>query len=58
MEENIDIEINETNWGKEQIIIKKKNINLIFIYKKKKDNFKVYRCTEYKTLNKCKSFII
>jgi len=23
MEENIDIEINETNWGKEQIIIKK-----------------------------------
>jgi len=36
MEENIDIEINETNWGKEQIIIKKKNINLIFIYKKKK----------------------
>jgi len=58
MEENIDIEINETNWGKEQIIIKKKNINLIFIYKKKKKNLKVYRCTEYKTLNKCKSFII
>ncbi|KAL6607192.1 hypothetical protein U3516DRAFT_555646, partial [Neocallimastix sp. 'constans'] len=25
---------------------------------KKKDNSKVYRYTEYKTLNKCKSFII
>jgi len=52
MEENIDIEINETNWGKEQIIIKKKNINLIFIYKKKKKNLKLYKLIKKKTLKK------
>ncbi|KAL6617966.1 hypothetical protein U3516DRAFT_494289, partial [Neocallimastix sp. 'constans'] len=54
MEGNIDI--SETNRGKEQIIIDRK-----FKYnfsKLKKDNTKIYRCTEYKTLNKCKSFII
>jgi len=56
MEENPEIEISETNKGKEQIIIDKKykyNISNI-----RKDNSKLYRCTEYKTLNKCKSFII
>ncbi|KAG4085627.1 hypothetical protein H8356DRAFT_1298361 [Neocallimastix lanati (nom. inval.)] len=40
MEENINIEICETNRRKEQL------------------NFKVYRCIEDKTLNKCKFFII
>ena len=56
MEENPKIEISETNRGKEQIIINKKykyNISTI-----KKDKSIVYRCTEYRTLNKCKSFII
>ncbi|ORY73133.1 hypothetical protein LY90DRAFT_503253 [Neocallimastix californiae] len=53
---NLKIDISETNRGKEQIIIDRK-----FKYnfsKLKKDNTKIYRCTEYKTLNKCKSFII
>jgi len=41
--------------GKEQLIINRKyKYNFS---KLKKDNSKVYRCTEYKTLNKCKSFI-
>jgi len=53
MEENINIEISETNQGKEQIIIKKKyKFNFSSKKKKKKkkkkkDIFKVYRCTEY-----------
>ncbi|ORX63230.1 hypothetical protein BCR32DRAFT_251688 [Anaeromyces robustus] len=50
------IEFSETNRGKKQLIINKKykfNFSL-----KKKDNSKVYRCTKYKTANKCKSFII
>ena len=55
MIENIKIEISETNRGKEQLIINRKyKYNFS---KLKKDNSKVYRCTEYKTLNKCKSFI-
>ena len=55
MVENIKIEISETNRGKEQLIINRKyKYNFS---KLKKDNSKVYRCTEYKTLNKCKSFI-
>ncbi|KAG4086207.1 hypothetical protein H8356DRAFT_1330727 [Neocallimastix lanati (nom. inval.)] len=56
MEGNLKIDVSETNRGKEQIIIDRK-----FKYnfsKLKKDNTKIYRCTEYKTLNKCKSFII
>ncbi|KAG4084759.1 hypothetical protein H8356DRAFT_1062886 [Neocallimastix lanati (nom. inval.)] len=55
MEGNLKIDISETNRGKEQIIIDRK-----FKYnfsKLKKYNTKIYRCTEYKTLNKCKSFI-
>ena len=51
-----DIEISKTNRGKEQLIINKAykyNITTL-----KKDNTKVYRCSEYKTDNKCKSFII
>ncbi len=56
MEKNITIEISETNRGKEQIIIDKKyKFNFSST---KKDSSKLYRCTEYKTLNKCKSFII
>ncbi|KAG4093814.1 hypothetical protein H8356DRAFT_1428516 [Neocallimastix lanati (nom. inval.)] len=56
MEGNLKIDISETNRGKEQIIIDRKcKYNFS---KLKKDNTKIYRCTEYKTLNKCKSFII
>ena len=50
------IDISETNRGKEQIIIDRKfkyNFSIL-----KKDYIKIYRCTEYKSLNKCKSFII
>ena len=56
MKENIRIEISETNRGKKQIIINRKykfNFSI-----EKKDNSKEYKCTEYKTSNKCKSFII
>ncbi|KAL6604745.1 hypothetical protein U3516DRAFT_801337 [Neocallimastix sp. 'constans'] len=50
---NIEIEINR---GTEQIIINKKHkFNFSF---QRKDKSKIYRCTEYKTLNKCKSLII
>ncbi len=56
MDEKPEIEISETNRGKEQIIVNKKyKFNFSTL---KKDNSKVYRCTEYRTLNKCKSFII
>ncbi|ORX71716.1 hypothetical protein BCR32DRAFT_250084 [Anaeromyces robustus] len=56
MEENIEIEISETNRGNEQIIINRKyKFNLS---SKRKDNSKIYKCTEYKTMNRCKSFII
>ncbi|KAL6618465.1 hypothetical protein U3516DRAFT_747155 [Neocallimastix sp. 'constans'] len=50
MEDNIEIEINETYRGNEQIIINKKHkFNFSF---QRKDKSKIYRCTEYKTLNK------
>ncbi|KAG4099871.1 hypothetical protein H8356DRAFT_1423473 [Neocallimastix lanati (nom. inval.)] len=56
MEDNIEIEISETNRGNEQIIINKKHkFNFSF---QRIDKSKIYRCTEYKTLNKCKSLII
>ncbi|KAG4105724.1 hypothetical protein H8356DRAFT_1302934 [Neocallimastix lanati (nom. inval.)] len=56
MEDNIEIEISETNRGNEQIIINKKHkFNFSF---QRKDKSKIYRCTEYKTLNKCNSLII
>jgi len=56
MEEKPEIQISETNRGREQIIVNKKyKYNYSFT---KKDNSKIYRCTEYKTLNKCRSFII
>ncbi|KAG4094163.1 hypothetical protein H8356DRAFT_1428114 [Neocallimastix lanati (nom. inval.)] len=56
MEDNIEIVISETNRGNEQIIINKKyKFNFSF---QRKDKSKIYRCTEYKTLNKCKSLII
>ncbi|KAG4092303.1 hypothetical protein H8356DRAFT_1405685 [Neocallimastix lanati (nom. inval.)] len=56
MEDNIEIEISETNRGNKQIIINKKHkFNFSF---QRKDKSKIYRCTEYKTLNKCKSLII
>ncbi|KAL6600895.1 hypothetical protein U3516DRAFT_802450 [Neocallimastix sp. 'constans'] len=52
----LKIDISETNRGKEQIIINKKyKYNYSYT---KKNKSKVYRCTEYKTLNKCKSYII
>ena len=45
------------NRGKEQVIIKRKfKFNFSTL---KKNNSKVYRCTEYRNRkNKCKSFII
>jgi len=56
MDENLIIEFSETNRGKEQVIINRKfKFNFSTL---KKNNSKVYRCTEYKTKNKCKSFII
>ncbi|KAL6632347.1 hypothetical protein U3516DRAFT_792233 [Neocallimastix sp. 'constans'] len=56
MEDNIKIEISETNRGNEQIIINKKyKFNFSF---QRKDKSKIYGYTEYKTLNKCKSLII
>ncbi len=52
----MNIETSETNRGKEQIIISRKYIyNISSI---RNDNSKIYKCIEYKTLNKCKSFII
>ncbi|KAL6604735.1 hypothetical protein U3516DRAFT_668185 [Neocallimastix sp. 'constans'] len=56
MEDNIEIEMSETNRGNERIIINKKHKFNISI--QRKDKSKIYRCTEYKTLNKCKSLII
>jgi len=56
MEENLKIEISGTNRGNKQFIINSKyKFNLAA---EKKDNKKVYKCTKYRTLNKCKSFII
>ena len=55
MEGNIEIEISETNRVNEQIINKKHKFNFSF---QRKDKSKIYRCSEYKTLNKCKSLII
>ncbi|KAG4084205.1 hypothetical protein H8356DRAFT_1436396 [Neocallimastix lanati (nom. inval.)] len=50
MEDNVEIEISETNQGNEQIIINKKHkFNFSF---QRKDKSKIYRCSEYKTLNK------
>ena len=46
MEENIKIEISETNRGKEQIIIDRKyKFNFSSI---RKDISKVYKCTDYR----------
>ncbi|KAL6632372.1 hypothetical protein U3516DRAFT_792251 [Neocallimastix sp. 'constans'] len=56
MEEDLIIDISESNKGKEQFIINKK-YKFNFSYKRK-DNSEVYKCTEYKKINKCKSFII
>jgi len=47
MEDNIEIEICETNRRNEQIINKKHKFNFSF---QRKDKSKIYRCTEYKTL--------
>jgi len=56
MEKNQEIGISKTNRGKEQIILNRKyKFNLS---SKRKDNSKKYKCTEYKTLNQCPSFII
>jgi len=54
--EELKIDINETKRGKEQIIINKK-FKYNYSYSKKNKS-KEYRCTEYKTLNKCISYII
>jgi len=55
---NQEIGISKTNRGKEQIILNRKyKFNLS---SKRKDNSKKKKnkCIEYKTLNKCPSFII
>ena len=54
MDQNIEIEISETNRGKEQLIINRK---YKYNFSRKLKNSKVYRCTEYKTSNNCKSSI-
>ncbi|OUM69515.1 hypothetical protein PIROE2DRAFT_2612 [Piromyces sp. E2] len=56
MESIENYEISETNRGKKQIIIDRK-YKFNFSYKKV-NNSKIYRCTNYKTDYKCKSFII
>ncbi|KAL6598903.1 hypothetical protein U3516DRAFT_846173 [Neocallimastix sp. 'constans'] len=54
LEKNQEIEISKINRRKEQIILNRKYmLNLSF---KRKSNSKKYKCTEYKTLNKCPSF--
>ena len=53
MEKDLKIEINETNRGKEQVILNRK-YKFNFSYERK-DKTKVYKCSEYKTSNKCKS---
>ena len=56
MEKDLNIEISETNRGKEQVILNRK-YKSNFSYERK-DKTKVYKCSEYKTSNKCKSLII
>ncbi|KAG4084283.1 hypothetical protein H8356DRAFT_1377962 [Neocallimastix lanati (nom. inval.)] len=49
------LEIIETNKEKNQIIVNKKyKFNLWYIT----NSTKVFKCTEYKTVKKCKSYII
>ncbi|KAG4084312.1 hypothetical protein H8356DRAFT_1436301 [Neocallimastix lanati (nom. inval.)] len=49
------LEISETNKEKKQIIVNKKyKFNLWYIT----NSTKVFKCTEYKTVKKCKSYII
>ncbi|KAL6631899.1 hypothetical protein U3516DRAFT_792594 [Neocallimastix sp. 'constans'] len=54
MEENIRIEISETNRGKKQIIINRKYKFKFNFLNEKKDNPNVYRYIEYRTSNKLK----
>jgi len=53
MEENIRIEISETNRGKKQIIINRKYKFKFNFLNEKKDNPNVHRYIEYRTSNKC-----
>ncbi|KAL6621536.1 hypothetical protein U3516DRAFT_504919, partial [Neocallimastix sp. 'constans'] len=49
------LEISETNKEKNQIIVNRKyKFNLWYI----RNNTKVFKCTEYKTVKKCKSYLI
>jgi len=52
----VNIDISETNRGKVHIIINKK-FKYNYSYTKKNKS-KLNRCIKYKTLNKCKSYII
>ncbi|KAG4083185.1 hypothetical protein H8356DRAFT_1361879 [Neocallimastix lanati (nom. inval.)] len=54
MEENIRIEISETNRGKKQIIINRKYKFKFNFLNEKKDNPNVHRYIEYRTSNKLK----
>jgi len=52
----IEIEFSETNRGRQQVIVNRKyKFNFSSL---RKNNSKVFRCTEYKTVNKCKSLVI
>ncbi|OUM70671.1 hypothetical protein PIROE2DRAFT_1212 [Piromyces sp. E2] len=52
---NDQLEISETNKERNQIIVNRKyKFNLWYITN---NNIKVFKCTEYKTANKCKSYI-
>ncbi|KAL6617782.1 hypothetical protein LY90DRAFT_503980 [Neocallimastix californiae] len=55
MEENLIIDVSITKEKSKLLLIKKYKFNFSYI---RKDNSKVYKCTEYKKINKCKSFII
>ncbi|KAL6608538.1 hypothetical protein U3516DRAFT_755836 [Neocallimastix sp. 'constans'] len=49
------LEISETNKEKNQIIVNRKyKFNLWYIT----NNTKIFQCTKYKTVKKCKSYII
>ncbi|KAL6628641.1 hypothetical protein LY90DRAFT_513902 [Neocallimastix californiae] len=49
------LEISETNKEKNQIIVNRKyKFNLLYIT----NNIKIFKCTKYKIVKKCKSYII
>jgi len=52
---NDQLEISETNKVKNRIVLNRKyKFNLCYIT----NNTKIFKCTKYKTVKKCKSYII